>query len=74
MSIIATFTGENEAGFVELWGKRFWTGQPVEVTGPHAIGKLRGNPEFTVEEGEAPVVKPKPARRPRRTRKPASKG
>ena len=47
MKISATFNGSNADGFVRLWGYHFATGEPVEVSDPHAIQKISGNGEFT---------------------------
>lgn len=71
-----TFNGVNESGFVTIAKVVFPTGKAVVVDedGPVDLGRLRGNPEFTVQDVDAPKPKAKeqPKARPaaKRSRKP----
>lgn len=58
-----TYLGDREA--TALWGIEFPRGAVVSVDDPHAIGKLRGNREFSevIDGAEVMPDEPKPKRK-----------
>ena len=47
------YTGDCEAGFVELYGVKFEKGKGVEVKDEHLVSKLQGNSHFDEVKSKA---------------------
>lgn len=61
-----TFNGQNESGFVTIGKTVFPSGKAVTVDegGKVDLGRLRGNPEFTVQAVAAPKAEAKAQSKP----------